>query len=414
MFRQCLLLLVSGICLVPVSAAVAKPPTVADPELSGWINEVLTKNPEIQAAQAAVDAASGRRRAADQPMFNPELEIEYENSDTTTTAGGLTQAVDWADKRGARTAVADFEERAAEAELRSMQHSLATDLLEVLANWHAAVAIRKVSERQSSLMTRFTRIVEQRHKAGDLGQMELDLAHLAAAEAAFDQAEANQDLILAQRAVTALAGQNSHGWPALPAQLPAIDSQNMDMDGLLNDLPLIHEAKAQISAARASVELSVREKKPDPTFGFRIGKEDSDTLTGLSFTVPLYVRNTFSAEVDVANASLIEAERAAANVVREARADLVATAAVYQSSRNAWYNWLESGAPRLSERTGLLDRFWQAGELNTTDYLVQLRQALNTEVSAIKQQRRMWEAWSAWLAASGRITQWLNLEGEIP
>ena len=67
------------------------------------------------------------------------------------------------------------------------------------------------------------------------------------------------------------------------------------------------------------VELSVREKKPDPTFGFRIGKEDSDTLTGLTFSVPLFVRNTFSAEVDVANASLIQAERTAANVRRQAR-----------------------------------------------------------------------------------------------
>ena len=412
MFKQCLFSVAAGSCMVLVSVAVAKPPTVADPALSGWINEVLSQNPEMQAAQAAVDAAGGRLRAADQPLFNPELEFEYENTDTTTTAGGLNQAIDWSDKRGARTAVADFERVAASAELQSIRQMLAAGLLQALADWHAAAAIKQVSEQQTLLMTRFARIAEQRRKAGDLGQVELGLAHLAAAEAAFEQADASQNLILAHRAVSVLTGRDSPGWPALTAQLPDVDPQQVDVDGLLNDLPLMHVALAQMSAARASVELSVREKKPDPTFGFRIGKEDSDTLTGITFSVPLYVRNTFSAEVDVANASLIQAERAAANIRRRARADLIATAQVYQSSRLAWNAWVASGAPRLSQRSELLDRLWQAGELNTTDYLVQLRQALDTEVSAIKQHGRMWQAWSAWLTASGTADKWLNLTGD--
>jgi cobalt-zinc-cadmium efflux system outer membrane protein len=410
MFKQCLLLVATGTCLV--SVAVAEPPATADPALTGWINEVISQNPELQAAQAAVAAAGGRLRAADQPLFNPELALEYEDAESTTVAGGLNQAIDWADKRGARTAVANFEQVAASAELHSILQTLATDLLRALADWHAAVAIKQVGEEQTLLMTRFARIAEQRRKAGDLGQVELNLAHLAAAEAAFEQADASQNLILAHRAVSALTGSDNHDLPALSAHLPDLDPDQMDVDALLNDSPLMHVALAQISAARASVALSAREKKPDPTFGFRIGKEDSDTLTGLTFSVPLFVRNTFSAEIDVANAGLIQAERSAANVRRQARADLVATAQIYQSARLAWDAWVDSGAPRLSQTTELLERSWQAGELNETDYLVQLKQALNTEVSAIEQHGRMWQAWSAWLAASGTADQWLNFAGD--
>ena len=412
MSKQYLFLVVAAACLVVAHTAKADSLTLADSALSDWINEVLSQNPEMQAAQAAVDAAGGRLRAADQPLFNPELELEYENTDTTTAAGGLNQAIDWSDKRGARTAVADFEQVAASAELQSIRQTLAAGLLQALADWHAATAIKQVSEQQTLLMTRFAQIAERRRKAGDLGQVELDLAHLAAAEAAFEQADASQNLILAYRAVSVLTGSDGPDWPALSTPLPDIDPQQMDVESLLNDLPLMHVALAQMSAARASVELSVREKKPDPTFGFRIGKEDSETLTGLTFSVPLYVRNTFSAEVDVANASLIQAERAAANVRRQARADLIATAQVYQSSCLAWNAWVASGAPRLSQRTELLDRLWQAGELNTTDYLVQLKQALDIEVSAIKQHGRMWQAWSAWLKASGMADKWLNLTGD--
>ena len=382
---------------------------VANPALSGWINEVLLQNPELQAAEAAVDAASGRLRAADQPLFNPELEFEYENSDTTTTAGGLNQAVDWADKRGARTAVADFEQAAANAELQSMRQALATDLLQSLADWHTADAISRISQKQTTLMTRFARLAEQRHQAGDLGQVELDLAHLAAADAAFEQAQASENLIRARQAVIALTGAGGPAWPPFAGPLPDVDPQRVDADRLLSDLPLMHVVLARISAARAGVELSVREKKPDPTFGFRIGKEGSDTLTGLTFSVPLFVRNTFSAEVDVANASLIQTEREAASFRRQAHADLIAAAAIYQNARLVWNAWEASGAPRLSQRTDLLDRLWQSGELNTTDYLVQLKQALDTEASAIDQRGRVWQAWATWLAASGQADEWLNL-----
>lgn len=413
MFKQTTLSMTAGVCMVLAPVAVAEIPDAADPALSGWINEVISLNPEMQATQAAVDAAGGRLRAADQPLFNPELEFEYENSDATTTAGGLNQAIDWADKRGARTAVADFEQAAANAELQSIRQALAAGLLQALADWHTASAVNRVSEKQTTLMTRFARLAEQRRQAGDLNQVELDLAYLVAAEAAFEQADASENLIRAHQAVSALTGSDRPGWPAFTEQLPDVDPQQVDVDRLLNDLPLLHVALAQVSAARAAVELSVREKKPDPTFGVRIGKEDSDTLAGLTFSVPLFVRNTFSAEVEVANASLIQVEREAINLRRQSRANLIATSHIYQTSRLAWKTWQASGAPRLSQRTDLLDRLWQAGELGTTDYLVQLKQVLDTEVSAIEQRGRMWQAWAHWLAASGQVDKWLNLTGDI-
>ncbi len=412
MFKQCLLSVTAVACVVVALIATADSSNVADPALSGWINEVLSKNPELQAAQAAVDAAGGRLRAADQPLFNPELEFDYENSAVETTTGGISQSIDWSDKRGARTAVADSEKVAAKAELRSKRQVLATDLLRTLADWHTADAVERVSKKQTTLMSRFSSLAERRRKAGDLGQVELDLAHLAAADAAFQQANASENLIRARQAVIALTGSDGAGWPMFSDSLPELDPQQLDVDRLLADLPSQQAALARVAAGRASVQLSIREKRPDPTIGFRAGKEDSETLTGITLSVPLFVRNTFSAEVDVANADLIQSEREAANLRQQAHADIIAAAQVYRSARLAWKTWEASGAPRLSQRTDLLDRLWQAGELNTTDYLVQLKQALDTEVGATEQRGRMWRAWADWLAASGQADQWLNLAGD--
>ena len=413
MSKQSLFSVVATACLIAPMVS-AEPSAVADPALSGWINGVLSQNPEVQAAQAAVDAAGGRLRGADQPLFNPELEFEYESSDVDTTTGGISQTIDWAGKREARAAIAQSGQVAAVAELRARRQALAAELLRSLADWQASDAITRVSEQQSELMTRFARLADQRRLAGDLDQVELDLAHLAAADAAFQQSNALENLIRARQVVTALTAGDHAGWPALTGTLPELDPQQIDVERLLADLPLLQAALARVAAARASVQLSLREKRPDPTIGIRAGIEDSDTLTGITLSVPLFVRNTFSAEVDVANAELIQAEREAAGLHQQARADLTAAAQVYRNAQRTWKTWEASGAPRLSQRTDLLDRLWRAGELNTTDYLVQLKQALETEVSATEQYGRMWRAWADWLAASGRIAQWVNLEGETP
>ena len=114
----------------------------------------------------------------------------------------------------------------------------------------------------------------------------------------------------------------------------------------------------------------------------------------------------------MANASLIQSEREVINLRRQSRANLIATLRIYQTSRLAWKTWEASGVSRLSQRTDLLDRLWQAGELSTTDYLVQLKQTLDTETDAIEQRGRMWRAWADWLAASGQVDRWLKLAGD--
>jgi cobalt-zinc-cadmium efflux system outer membrane protein len=412
MFKKSLTSMAAGACMVLAPVAMAETPMVADPVLTRWVNQVLLSNPEMQAAEAAIEVSSGRLRAADQPWFNPELEFDYENSDTDTTTGGISQAIDWADKRGARTDVADFELQAANAGLRFTRQRVATELLQALADWHTADHVVRVSEKRMTLMERFVRLAERRRKAGDLNQVELDLAYLAAAEAAFDQANAREGLIGAQQAISVLAGADAPDWPPFTGNLPAFDPGRLDVDHQLNELPAMRLALTRVAVMRATVEVRVRDKRPDPTIGFRVGKEDSDTLAGVTLSVPLFVRNTFSAEVDAANAELIQVEREAANRRRQMRAELIAAAQAYHNARRAWETWSASGAPRLSTRTKMLDRLWQAGELDTTDYLVQLKQTLDTEISAIEQRGRMWRAWAIWLAASGRADQWLNLTGE--
>ena len=375
--------------------------------LSSWVSQVLLHNPQLQAAQAAIDAAEGRIRSADRSLFSPELQLDFERTETNTRSAGISQTLDWSNKREARTAVAEFERKAVVAEYSDVRQRVASELLRAIAQGNTVRSIATASEKQVALMDRFVSLAERRRRAGDLDQIDLDLAHLAASAAAFQKSQADTELIRSDQIVASLTGETGAAYPEFPDPLPAINEQQIEFEKRLSNLPSIKITQARIEAARAGVKLSIREKKADPTIGIRVGKEESETLAGLTFSIPLFASNRYKAEEDIANAGVVQASNEAANLRHKARAEIQASARIYENARSTWAAWQTSGARHLTQRTNILNQLWQTGELSPADYLVQLQQTLETEISAIEQRGRMWKAWVGWLAASGQIENWL-------
>ncbi len=185
-----------------------------------------------------------------------------------------------------------------------------------------------------------------------------------------------------------------------------------DADAILAELPAVRAQQARIAAARATVSLRSHQTRPDPTVGIRGGREGEDALIGVSLSMPLYLRNNFQAEVDAANAELIQAEREGQDLYRRARARLESAAERYRLAHAAWDTWRRAGQPSIASQVQVLERIWRAGELSTADYLVQLRQTLDTRADALAVRGRLWTAWFDWLAASGRIDDWVGTAGQ--
>ena len=57
----------------------------------------------------------------------------------------------------------------------------------------------------------------------------------------------------------------------------------------------------------------------------------------------------------------------------------------------------------------LIERLWQTGEINSTDYIVQLKQRIDSQIAGVELKGRAWQAWSEWLRASGQVESWLQL-----
>lgn len=381
----------------------------ASPSLTQFYLHVWETHPSVQAAQAAVDTARSRMNAASQPLYNPELDIDAEKASSNTVSIGLSQRIDWADKRSIKSSIGDFELLVAEADFAALRQKIAVRISDALSRYYAAEELHTLANSRVSLLVRFFTIAENRYKAGDIGQVDLELAKLALSAANLQVASTKADLISSKQLLMETTGLIQEDWPALPKNLPNIDKAISDSNALLDKLPDLRALRAIAEASKMRINLAERFRQPDPTVSFRGGREESDVLIGLNLSIPLFVRNTFKAEVDVASNEAIVQEKLLQDAFFRARTRYLISNESYRMIVNALNEWLSSGQTTLVERVKLLQRLWEAGELSAPDYLIQVREGLDVEIAGIELRGKVWQSWFEWLDASGEIETWLGL-----
>lgn len=99
------------------------------PELLKQINQL----PEVQAQIARQQQAELAIAAADRAIYNPELGLNYQNADTDTYSLGLSQTLDWGDKRGVATRLAQLEAQILLADIQLERSQMLAERLLALA-----------------------------------------------------------------------------------------------------------------------------------------------------------------------------------------------------------------------------------------------------------------------------------------
>lgn len=381
--------------------------------LGELVRRIQEENPAVRAAQAALETARAQQDAADQPLHNPTLELGVENAAVMSAAAGFNQTIDWGDKRGARTQIASAELAAAAAELTTARRRVAVEVLTALSHYQSARELRKLAVRRTRLMQEFAETTERRLSAGDVNRLDAALARATHSQARIEQGRADAALIEAEAALRAVSGFALAQWPNLPDQLPQ-SSGDRAIDQILAELPELTVLQRLTDAARARVELARRERRSDPTIGVRAGREGDDALLGLRLEIPLFVRNSFQAEVQVASQGALKVEQDFFEARRRAEARLEGAKARYRAAAAVWKDWREADQSALVEQVELLERLWRAGELSATDYLIQAKQNVDTQVSAAELAGDLWQAAIAWLEASGQVESWLGLKNISP
>ncbi|WP_225427851.1 TolC family protein [Dyella tabacisoli] len=380
-------------------------------DLTRAVRALWTGNPEVQVARAELEAARARARAAHQPLYNPSLELAAENADVDRRTIGVSLALDLSGKRRARGAVGDAELDVAQAAYEVVRRDVAARWLKVWFETTLVVQESRLGQRRVELMARFAELAERRLKVGDISSTERDLAALALTEAQAQQAALLGKAPGVQASLAALGGPADASLPTPPRELPPMPRD--DAAVAMERLPEWRLAQARTSSADASVRAAQRDRIPDPTIALTGGRVRtgsaagmSQNVVGVSLSVPLPIRNNYRAEVDAARA---ESDAAAAGFSGQRltlRARANETSARYRALREASAAFRGGRAAAFDERTGLLERLWGAGEIGTSDYLVQLKQSLDTALSGMQLENETWQAWIDYLGAHGQLTAW--------
>lgn len=407
---------VGAVCLLWVTWLGATPSVespAAPVALREAVQMVWQASPEVAAAQAGRDAALARAQAAGRPLYNPELQFEAENADVDRRVAGLGLTLDLSGKRSARAAQGEAVAQASEAAYALARRDVAARWLKAWAAQAQLARQMALGRERVELMRRFDALAAERLRVGDLGSPERDLAALALSEAQMQQAVLQGQEAAARAALSAITGaaqaRESAALPPMPAELPPT------ADGVAprhpDALPEWAQMRAEQRAAAAGVRVARRARVPDPTVSLTGGTVRSgarrDRVAGISVSIPLPLLNSGSAEVA---AALAEENAADARLrAREfaQRAGLLESKARYAALRDAASAFRAGRAGALSERAALLEKLWRASEIGTADYLTQLKQSLDTALSGQELEAQVWQAWFDYLAAAGRLQDWL-------
>lgn len=403
---------------LPVAAKPQATPPAPTPLAPNPLRDALRaawqNHPTARATEGSLAAAQARADAASQPLYNPEVDLDAEREgDARTTTAGLSLTLDLSGKRRARADAATARVDQVTAEARLRRRDFTRQWFTSWADLRTSQRRALTGERRVALVSRFAGLAEKQFAADDISGLERDLALLAR-----DEAEAEQSQLLAERAEAEAQFRIVGGLPEpmvgldLPSDsLPSPMASGSPVD----EQPEWQAAQAAALVATREIDVARRNRIADPTLGLRGGRvkfgDVHDNIIGVSISVPLVVRNSFSAEVVAAQADADVATAEAARVRIELEAERRRATDSFAAARAAWSRWRSSRGTDIDRRASLLERLWREGELSTADYLLQLKQTLETELAGAELEARLWRSYTDYLAATGQLERWSGLEG---
>ncbi len=393
-----------GLCALYLPAAVVTEVQAQDRSWQQWFQRQIQQHPDIIAAKETMNAAMSTAEGRDKPLYNPELETEFEREGSENNFRiGISQTIDWWDKRGAQQRQSVFSRARARQSYQFAVQSKIADSLKTLIEWSAASRQSNLSLQQEAQMDTLIEIISKRQHAGDLGQVDAELAYLSMSQKLSETARAQAALRQSEATLNELLPDWSQQRGSVPDNYWPLQNEQ-DIDQWVDAHPSVKAAKADWEVIQEAAELARLETKSEPTFGLSAGQTDNDSVVELSFSIPLKVRNNFNAQARAASQEALSAEAQYRSIRRKQMAAIESSRASLGEYQKRYdrLNLLMAGRGERSKQ--LLDKQWQSGDLGTTEFLLALQQRADGLAAGIELQTQFELARIEWLFQTGQLS----------
>ncbi len=370
-----------------------------------WLADQVDQHPLMVAAQETLNATRSSLEASRQPLYNPELESELEREgDDDNYRLGLNQTIDWWDKRGARTQQAQFFSQSAAQTYQALRQKQLAQTLDALVQWRIAAKKSIITQRQESQLTQLLKVIQQRQQTGDMSQVDAELAYMALSQRLKSSADAEANLRRAEANLTMLlpTWQQNLALSTIPDSFWQWQTNN-GVEQLSRQHPEVAAADLHWQASKADAELTRRKQHADPTFGINVGRQNDESSVGLTFSMPLNVRNNFSAETRAASQEALSAESLFRAAYLQRLQLIKGSQAVVLEYEKRYQRWQSLIKSHPTDRSDLLEKQWRTGDLSATDYVQILNQRAEGLIAGIELEREWKLAFIEFLTQSGVI-----------
>jgi cobalt-zinc-cadmium efflux system outer membrane protein len=360
-------------------------PAASEPieiDLPGALERAHRMAPDAIAARGRVGEAEARVIGADLPFTaNPEIEVGAGPRLVADRPIDIDVRIEqnlelWhrAPRRRVARAEAGHARASAEAALRELDLEVSAAFIGVLFSERGA----ELARRGEDLAQRAVTVAERRRKAGDITDLDANMAR-----AALGRARSAVEAAAAERA--AAVGRLAELIGVRPGDAISVRGDLKSLLGpTLDDLHAGGAARPDVRALEAERDVAVAEHaqavangRPEVALWAAYRREDTAdiVLGGLRMTLPLW--NRAQGEIAAARARERRAIDTRAAALRVADRQVADAVAVYQAARHSVEVFERDVVPLLDDSELLLQKTVDAGQLTISDYLVARQELLN-------------------------------------
>jgi len=371
---------------------------------SAWLNAQINKHPDILAANESMKAVFSMAEGSKLPLYNPELATGYEREGSANNFSlGINQTIDLWDKQDVRAEQGNYRLTAASKRFSYTVAEKTAQALQALINWQSAKNKAKLAFEQEKQLEILLDIVTKRQQAGDLGQVDAELTFLNLSQLLNKTAQIQVQLKQAKAQVKDLLPEWTAESQFYPEQGLGVTNFQVSPQWV-SQHPLVLEAKALWDIQKSEAQYALLATNADPTIGISTGKSNRENVVGITFSMPLNIRNDYSAKANAENQQASSAEASFRSVLRKQQFLIQANTDALISNKSYLDRWQKLMAGRGKSSAQLLQKQWKIGDLNTSDYLLALQQRAEGLYAGIELQTQFKLSEVQWLLSVGQVS----------
>jgi len=375
-------------------------------------------------ALTALDEEKGVREASSIKAGlypNPVLELQGSTGELTgsrfenSLSVGISQEFPTMRKRERRRLVAEKEMDSFDWQVENSKRLLAEEVRTVFSDLLLAGKRVALAERAIDLYRQLLDVTKLRFEAGDIPELEVNLARVEAARSEERKIGAEKELYPARVRLLGLMGLSLDAAVSFSGSLgeTPVVMNLAELKGLaLTGRPDLKSMAAEQARSEAAVALAQAERIPDITAGFGYQRvntaievagsevKDQDNLIGirLSIPIPLFDRNQAGVREALARQGSAESRYLAAR--KSAEREVEGAFARLAAADKALAIYRKDIIPQLEENLKLVQEAYRLGEVGI--------------LSVIEEQKKFFEVNDGYLSAlQGRSAAFIKLESAV-